>query len=90
MFKVWKYDVPIDDYFELNMPIGAQVLTVDVQAERPCLWALVDPDMPKEKRRFRFAGTGHPINEPENRLRFINTFQMRGGSLIFHIFEVLN
>jgi len=90
MLKVFKYDISINDYFTVNLPKGAQVLKVEFQYNKPQLWALVDPDAPTEERTFRFAGTGHSINDAPEQLKFINTFQMKNGALIFHIFEVIN
>lgn len=87
MLRVFKYQVMVDDYFEVKLPKGAVVLTVDLQREDVCMWALVDQDMPIETRRFRFTGTGHPIEEKLETLKFINTFQT--GTLVFHIFEVI-
>ena len=54
MLKIFKYPVTIDKYFELNLPKGSKVLTVDIQNDEPQLWALVNPDMPTEKRLFSF------------------------------------
>lgn len=86
---VFKYRIPIGDYVELKLPKGAKILSVAAQNDEPFLWALVNPNMPWETRLFRFAGTGHPITEPPERLQFISTFQMRHGSLIFHFFEII-
>lgn len=71
---------------ELEMPIGAQVLSIREQGEEICLWALVNPDAPKEKRRFVSFGTGHDV--PAVALQFHGTAHLRGGSLVFHVFEV--
>jgi hypothetical protein len=51
------------------------------------VWALIDPcENRKEKRSFRIAGTGHPI-EYDDRMAFIGSVHMLGGSLVFHVFE---
>jgi hypothetical protein len=88
--KVYKYtlDTP-NDYVEVPMPVGATILSVQVQYDVPCIWALVNPDNPMKIRRFRWAGTGHNIQEPPEKLSYIGTFQMMKGSLIFHIFEIV-
>lgn len=83
--RIYKYPVTIDDVFDVEMPRGAQVLSVDVQGGRPQMWARVDPSAPVEQRRFQLRGTGHPLNGNEG--RFVGTFQMHGGSLVFHLFE---
>jgi len=90
MLRIFKYRIQINDYFELDLPRGAKILTVGVQQEVPYLWALINPEAELETRIFRFVGTGHQIEEGVESLKFINTFQMRNGALVFHIFEVIN
>lgn len=89
MLTVWKYAIPIDDRFTLDMPIGALILTVQAQQDKPQLWALVDPDAEIESRTFRLAGTGHPIKEESLRLLYLGTFQAHDGALVLHLFEVM-
>ncbi len=89
MIAVYKYYVPVSDRFSLELPIGARPLSVQVQIDAVQLWALVDTEAKLETQRFRLAGTGHPIDEPADRLEFIDTFQLQGGSLVFHVFRVL-
>lgn len=55
--SVWKFPFPfpppgLRDEFELLMPPGAHVLTVQLQGEQPCIWALVDPAQPEQSRRW--------------------------------------
>ena len=88
MNSVYKYIIKPDDYFELQLPKNAKVLSVQEQHGNICLWALVEPGSPTETRKFRFAGTGHPIHETKSSLKFIGTFQMYNGDLVFHIFEI--
>jgi len=88
--KVFKYVLRIDDRITLNLPKGAEVLTVQTQYNQPCLWVLVDPFAAKEKRVFRLAGTGHPISfDMGSDYKYINSFQMDDGALVFHLFEML-
>jgi len=84
--EVWKYELMPNDYIEIEMPIGATILCFDLQGETACIWVLVNPSAQKEIRRFRFAGTGHPITDEET--IYIGTLQMFGGGLVFHLFEV--
>jgi hypothetical protein len=83
--QVWKFDVRPGD-FTVDMPRGAHVLTVQMQHERPMMWALVDPTEPVQKRRFVLVGTGHPVVNAEW-MRYVGTFQVREGQLVFHLFE---
>lgn len=87
MHTVFKWEIPTMDDIVVPMPKDARILAVDVQNETPCLWALVDAAAPRQDRRFRLAGTGHPIDNPDE-LTHIGTFLMHGGRLVFHLFEV--
>ena len=70
----------------LELHRGAEVLTVQMQRDEPCMWAKVDTTQPMERRTFEVFGTGHTMpNDP--RLVYVATFQMYGGSLVFHVFE---
>jgi len=92
---VWKFPFKLDDVVHIEMPQGAQILHWDVQPEvGPCLWALVDPAVPKNLRHFYVAGTGAeiPPQYVSDRgcgagLQFINTQLLHGGTLVFHLFE---
>ncbi len=86
MKKIWKYTLPVTDHPILPMQKDARVLSVDVQHGEVQVWALVDPEAPTELRRFRVSGTGHPLGEEIESLRFIGTVQMMGGQLVWHIF----
>jgi hypothetical protein len=81
---IWKYPFEVTDNVSISMPGGAQILTVQAQNDTPCVWALVDPEAPKQTHHFRVYGTGHPIDEPG---QYLGTFQLYGGSLVFHVFE---
>ena len=87
--KIFKYPIPVEDYFELILPTGTEILTVQTQYNKPCIWCLVYPDVvPTEKRKFRLVGTGHPIEEGLVSLDYIGTFQLFNGTLMFHLFEL--
>lgn len=83
---VWKYPIEFTDSIEIEMPRGADVLHVGMQGEQLCLWCLVYPEGELTKRRFRIAGTGHPIEEGD--MEHIGTVHIADDSLIFHIFEI--
>ena len=87
--KIFKFQIPLSDVVTIEMQENAKILSVQAQNEKPYMWALVDPPARLVKRKFRFAGTGHEITHDSGKLLFIGTFQMHGGSLVFHIFEIL-
>jgi len=89
MKKIWKFSFETTDFFTLDMPIGAEILNVDLQYNNPCMWAMCDPDAEKETRRFCVYGTSHPVYHPTDK-KYIGTYQLMGGSLVLHLFEEIN
>lgn len=85
---IWKYTIPPDHKFILSLPWNAEVLCVQVQHDIPYIWALVNPDSPKQDRLFLSLSTGQRLSHTDPAsLRYVGTFQLRGGSLVFHLFE---
>lgn len=80
---IWKFT--LQPYCILDMPKGAQVLSVREQGSEICLWAMVDPSAEKEPRRFLGFGTGHDL--PEGDLSFVGTAHLASGAMVFHVFE---
>lgn len=85
MRRVYKFPFGVDDDVTLTMPRDAEIVHVDAQQGVPCVWARVDPDADLVDRRFRLAGTGHDL--PDG-LTHVGSFQLAGGALVFHLFEV--
>lgn len=82
---VYKYPIALQDEFAVHLPVGARVLCVQVQRGQPFIWAHHTAESTKVvPRRFRLAGTGHPI---VGDWRYVGTFQLEGGALVFHLFE---
>jgi len=89
MQTIYKYPLHILDRQEVPLPKGAQILSIQMQNGYPCLWALCNPDKPVSPRTLYMVGTGHPFNMDPSVIRFIDTVQMAGGSLVFHLFEYI-
>jgi hypothetical protein len=87
MQTIYKYEFNIRDDIELVLPQGASFLSVQVQNETPCMWFKVDPSRKKIVRYFRIFGTGHPM-EDSFVDKYLGTFQMMGGTLVWHLFEI--
>ena len=86
---IWKWELEIDDLVKLQLPKGAEILTVQAQFGKPCLWAMVNPKAETEERLFETFGTGHPIPYDIGVDRkYIGTYQVQGGGLVFHLFEL--
>jgi hypothetical protein len=83
---IWKATLKPVGMQLVEMPIGAEILCAREQREEMCIWYRCDPNAPKESRTIAIVGTGHPA--PSGRdARYIDTVSLRGGALIFHVFE---
>lgn len=86
--KIWKYTLAELGRQYLQMPAGAQILTVQLQDDMVQLWAIVDPNAEKVERVIDIYGTGHQMPDVGPG-EYLGTFQMHGGALVFHVFEAL-
>ena len=85
--QIWKFPI-ISDKGYIDMPQGAEILTVQAQNNIPCIWALVHPENENQPRYFEFYGTGFDIHcDMGIERRYIDTFQLDSGALVFHLFE---
>jgi hypothetical protein len=86
MLAIYKYPLEVTYKQTLHLPKLAKILTVNVQHEQPVLWALVNPANETEERYFETFGTGEGI-PTESPRKYIATYFMVEGSLVFHVFE---
>jgi hypothetical protein len=87
--SIWKYPLQVLDRQFVAMPRGAQVLTVQTQRGQPHIWALADPaEREYVDRCLRIYGTGHEM--PADPGRYVGTFQLADGGLIYHVFEPIS
>lgn len=82
--RIYKYPLKITDRQAVNMPLGAQMLSVQMQNGVPCLWALVDEDAVCADHVLAMYGTGHPVDSLQK--KFVATFQMPEHGLVWHVF----
>ena len=85
---IWKFELQITDLQEVTMPDGAELLSVANQNGSLCLWAMVDPDLSKEKRHryIEIIGTGNPILvDVAIDRKFIGTAVV--SPFVWHVFE---
>jgi len=85
MKKVYKYPIPKEDY-SLELPENFKILKIGVQKNSPKMWILVDTDKIKRKQKFIVLPTG--IEVPVN-TEYIDSFLLKDGELVFHVFKVL-
>jgi len=88
--QIWKFTLPPTSQGVIKMPKGAEILTIQIQKEQACIWALVNPLNEETERYFEVFGTGHSIHYDMGiERKYINTFQPEEG-LVLHLFERLN
>ena len=83
MKRIYKYELKEGS---VEMPIGAKILTIQDQNDRPYIWALVDIAAQCEFRNFTIVGTGYDFPEADD-FTYINTIQ--DGPFVWHIFELI-
>lgn len=86
---IHKYPIPSDpSTFNLELPIGAQILDIQLQGNKPQMWVLKEEGMhvAHTTRNFIVVATGFPF-ELEN-FNYLGTFQH--GPLVWHVLEDLN
>lgn len=91
MKTVYKYKIPTEDRFELELPRVRQILSFQWQEGTGlCLWALVDLETMPRTSRFLLLTTGGETKDLDQPFTFIGTAQIPNGSgsLVFHLFEV--
>lgn len=85
MDTIWKFPLTLTDVQEIILPAGARLLTVQLQDNVPCLWALVNDYIGlTQVRTIEIHGTGNPI-EGNHQRRYIATFQQ--PPFVWHVFE---
>jgi hypothetical protein len=85
--KIYKYVIPTTDESELQLPAGAQILSVMEQGNGIVLYAIVNTSVEVTKTvSVRVVGTGHRIDFDLNEYKFIGTVSLHGGVLMFHVF----
>ena len=86
--SVYKFPLYVEESNEIKMPKGAEVLAVQMQGDRPMVWALCDNgETEQEIRKFFIAGTGHEADFSNK--KYIGTVQEHGGILVWHLFEII-
>lgn len=91
MKTIYKYPLSIIAENLIQKPRNAEILSIQMQNSIPCIWALVETNNETELKIIEIIPTGskiEPLTHHQGR-QFIGTFQMQGGSLVFHAFEII-
>ena len=85
--KIFKYELDITDKQHRSMPLGARVLSVQMQHNKIMVWAVVDPDAVYVPRTFHMYGTGHDVPDDYEKYKYLATVQNASGDFVLHVFE---
>lgn len=100
MKTIWKYNFEMSnrkigalgsmvswkEIYEIMIPKNGDVLAIRTQHDKPAMWVQVDPEEPKEIRKFIIVGTGHSI--PDGTKSYLGMFFLNSGNYVGHIYEV--
>ena len=94
MNTIWRFPIDMreaadnDGRIEVEAPIGARILHVDVQQRaphEPCMWVQLDPERkPVLEHTFEIVGTGHTVPE---RGEYVGSWQQDG--YVWHLYELV-
>ena len=80
---IWKFELKEG----VEMPSGAQIVSIKEQFGTPQMWAICDPSQPLVKRHFRTIGTGWEFNEKGT--VYIGSYFNPEGAFVWHVFEII-
>ena len=86
---IYKYELDLFNLEqEIQMPTGSQVLSVQEQDGKLCLWALVPTDTKSSAHRFQVLVIGTMRKDQVPSVRgFIGTVGMMDGAYVVHVFK---
>lgn len=89
MKTIYKYAIETAQNQSIHVPYGTEILCVQVQYGKPVIYAIVDTEETTIiNKSFVIAGTGHELPDLSNK-KYIGTYQLFNGELVFHVFEVI-
>ena len=85
MQTVYKYPIPIQDTFTLDLPVNSEVLYIGIQNQEPFMWVGLMTELRIEKVTFHVLGTGQSMGlYPE---RYIGSFILLKDEFVGHVFQ---
>jgi hypothetical protein len=82
MRTIWKYPIDTTSCHEIEMPLNAKILCVQLQNNIPTLWALVETEEPKRIFDILTYCTDDDLIDKKG--QYIGTYQLAG--LVHHVF----
>lgn len=87
MKEIFKYPIETKEEQKIWVTGPLCLLCVQIQMKEPFIWALVDTCAPSVPVDILIHGTGNPINHSiAHEHRYLGTYQLDDGALVFHVF----
>ena len=80
--NIWKYPLSLEPMQLVSLPLGSEILTIQLQRGVPTLWVKVDPDKINYSMRIFCEGTDFRFDHYS---RYIATVQLDDGT-VWHYF----
>jgi hypothetical protein len=88
MRTVWKYQLTSARRQVVHMPLGAEILWLEMLHDLPTIWAMVDDKAPLVGRTIAWYETGEGLSWPAVISDdFIATTIRNGGRAVAHFFD---
>ena len=87
--KIRRFDFAMKDVVSVAMPTGAELLHIEEECGRVCLWAIVDESAPTEAREFRLVGDGPVLGAEFLQAKYVGTLQAPYSTfpVAWHVFD---
>jgi hypothetical protein len=76
MKAIYKYALPVQEKFVIELPAMAQIIRVEDVAGLFWLWAIVDTEASLEARHMECYKTGQPIETPLHNLHYLGACKL--------------
>jgi hypothetical protein len=89
METIYKYPLKLTGEQTIEMPRGAEILSVQDQGGTICVWALVDTKSETKQYTFRIYGTGHELPEQcgmFERMIYAHVGSVQQDGFVWHVF----
>ncbi len=88
MKTVFKYGLQFKNFQKIGMFKDAEILKVDLQRNKLCLWALIDTEKEMEQRIFIVIKSGEELPTNRENLHYLNSCFLFKENETNHVFEL--
>lgn len=89
--RIWKYQVPVQEKFTMQLPRGAQVIRMAAEKGFLWMWCVVNTQAEDETRQFEAFKAGGEMPDDLSNYRYIGMAPLYiQAELMLYFFEVVN